>query len=376
MKLETAESVTMGHPDKAADYVADCVLDACLTQDKNSKVACEVLLSHNSAMVAGEISTKAKLDLQNVVTGALLKIYGTIPSKIWSDIVKQSPDINQAVGDGEEQGAGDQGIVYGYATNETITFMPPAVNFARSITNQLNKKMQELNIGPDGKSQVTIERNDDGTFKGIKTIIVSVQHPETMGQSKLKEIVTKKIIEPLFEEYDLTNTEILINPSGKFVVGGYKADTGLTGRKLMVDTYGGLIHHGGGAMSGKDASKVDRSGALMARWVAKTIIYAKLCDEVEVGIAYAIGKAQPVMVSIDTKGTWRYVKDKYIAEAVKRVFDFRPNSIADALDLRKPIYANTAINGAFGGNKEPWEQVSLIKCEQLKAALKEIMHEN
>ena len=361
MNYQTAESVTLGHPDKAADFIADSILDACLKEDPDSRVACEVMLSHEVMMVAGEITTKAKLNYQAIAEEAVKTACGSVPESFVSDIVTQSPDISQAVDktDRKKQGAGDQGIVYGYATKETIVEqMPLATVIAHDITNLLISEGPRHGIGPDGKSQVTVAYNDDGTFHHVETVVVSVQHKPEMPQSKVEEIV-KVMVDYTLKKYDRENwwtAQLMVNPSGRFVLGGYKADTGLTGRKLMVDTYGGLARHGGGALSGKDPSKTDRSGAYMARWVAKAILSAGLAERVEVGIAYAIGKAEPVMVSVDTFKTWHQIPDRSIAEAIKKAIDLTPEGIEKALNLKNyKAYKLTAAHGHFGRPDYPWE---------------------
>ena len=288
MKIVTAESVTIGHPDKLADYIADSILDACLKNDKESRVACEVMLTAGKAFIAGEITTKAKPEYEEIVRSAIEKVgYDTEGLEIEVRIHTQSPDIAGGVfkEKEEEQGAGDQGIVYGYACDESKSYMPLAIDLAHKLTNRLTffrEKDAIKGLLPDGKSQVSLAYDENGKLVGVKSVLISTQHEEWKNVEELKTEVERCIIKPLFESFscDLEipelaitkDTEILINPSGKFVLGGYDADTGLTGRKLMVDTYGGIAHHGGGAFSGKDPSKVDRSGAYMARYVAKNIV--------------------------------------------------------------------------------------------------------
>jgi S-adenosylmethionine synthetase len=374
---ETAESVTMGHPDRASDYVADRLLDAYREKDADAHVAIEVMLSHEVLSVAGEVSGKhsEEVDSQSVAENTLIEIYNDTPDSFDADIFQQSPDIAQAVGSGEEQGAGDQGIVYGYATDETFKFLPLATLLARKITDRIDRYGSIGDLGPDGKAQVTIAKNPDGTFDHIATVVVSVQHRENC---KLEQVQTKvrSLIAPIFEEYDLSQTEFLINPSGRFVVGGFTADTGLTGRKLMVDTYGGLAHHGGGAMGGKDPSKVDRSGALMARWVAVQIVGAGIASEAEVSIAYAIGKADPVAVDVRTNGKWETTPDRYIAEAVRQTFDFRPKAIEKALELQSVKWSATSRIGVFYGDDFKWNQIDNEKIAELKENVKAAVHED
>lgn len=373
---ETAESVTLGHPDRASDFIADRLLDAYRQKDPNAHVAAEVMLSHEVCTIAGEVTGKGsdKVNAQAVAEDALERIYGTTPDSFDVDLFPQSPDIEAAVDSGADQGAGDQGIVYGYATNATFCRLPIATMLARRITDRIDRYGDIGNLGPDGKAQVTIAKNPDGTFDHIKTVVVSVQHTEESTHEQV-EAKVRALIAPVFEDYNLTETEFLINPSGRFVLGGYEADTGLTGRKLMVDTYGGLAHHGGGAMSGKDPSKVDRSGALMARWVAVQIVEAGLAEEAEVSIAYAIGKAEPVAVDVRTNGTWNTAPDRYIAEAVRRAFDFRPKAIENALGLQTVVWADTARLGAFYNDEFKWNKPDETKIAELNKQLKEVLHD-
>lgn len=373
---ETAESVTLGHPDRASDFIADRLLDAYRQKDPNAHVAAEVMLSHEVCTIAGEVTGKDsdKVNAQAVAEDALERIYGKTPDSFDVDLFPQSPDIEAAVDSGADQGAGDQGIVYGYATNATFCRLPIATMLARRITDRIDRYGDIGNLGPDGKAQVTIAKNPDGTFDHIKTVVVSVQHTEESTHEQV-EAKVRALIAPVFEDYDLTKTEFLINPSGRFVLGGYEADTGLTGRKLMVDTYGGLTHHGGGAMSGKDHSKVDRSGALMARWVAVQIVEAGLAEEAEVSIAYAIGKAEPVAVDVRTNGTWNTAPDRYIAEAVRRAFDFRPKAIENALGLQTVVWADTARLGAFYNDEFKWNKPDETKITELNKQLKEVLHD-
>ena len=379
MKLKTAESVTSGHPDKLADYIADCILDECMAQDPESRVACEVLLSHEVLMIAGEITTKANVDYQAIAEKAIRNVGYEPPDSFVDDIFTQSPDIKQAVdeSDTHEQGAGDQGIVYGYATNETLSQIPLAADLAHRLTDKLmemHEGRNELKLGADGKAQVTVAYGEDDKFIRIASVLVSVQHSEDAEIKALRKGLLDLIIKPALGEFDISQTEIIINPSGRFVKGGFEADTGLTGRKLMVDTYGGLAHHGGGAMSGKDPSKVDRSGAYMARYIANAIIKAELASECEVSIAYAIGKAQPTAVNVDTFGTWAVAPSRYITEAVKRAFDLTPAGIIRQLRLKGTSYRYTAINGHFGCEKGyPWENVDSPTVTRLKNALNEVI---
>ena len=309
MRYETAESVTVGHPDKLADYIADTILDECMRQDPESRVACEVMLSHEVLMVAGEITTKAKVDYQGVAEKAIRDAGYAPPDSYLEDIFTQSPDIKQAVDESEahDQGAGDQGIVYGYATDETLSMLPLAADLAHRLTNRImtlrDDRESGFELGPDAKAQVTVAYENNGKLSHVASILVSVQHPETLTEDAVREIVIKRVILPSLPTVNLGKTELIINPSGRFVKGGFEADTGLTGRKLMVDSYGGLARHGGGAFSGKDPSKVDRSGAYMARYIAKNIVAAGLAQKCEASTAYASARSGPTLVYAETDGT-------------------------------------------------------------------------
>lgn len=355
-RIYTSESVTCGHPDKLADLIADAILDECLEQDAESRVACEVMLAHNKCFISGEITTAAHVDYEYIARCVMAQV-GYDPTEIEVEvrIHAQSEDIAQAV-DGTELGAGDQGIVYGYATNETLNFMPLPIELAHRLTNRLEECRRERIIDgllPDGKSQVSV-RYADGRFAGIVSVVVSAQHKAEKDLGQLTEEIKEKVIGSVLKEYDLSQTEILVNPSGRFVLGGFEADTGLTGRKLMVDTYGGIAHHGGGAMSGKDASKVDRSGAYLARYIAKNVVAAKLADKCEVALSYAIGVPQPTAIDIDTLGTGKCRED-VILDAVKRVFDLSVSGTIEKLDLRLPVFSQTAVGGHFGKPQFMWE---------------------
>lgn len=379
MVFETAESVTLGHPDKLADYIADSILDECLKQDPNSRVACEVLIAHDTLVIAGEITADAELNSAEVAEKAIRAAGYEPPRRIYRDIVEQSYDISDAVDGGEEQGAGDQGIVYGYATDETLSRLPLATDLAHRLTEKLMQTCYGLNdigIRPDGKAQVTVAYGEDGKFSHIASVLISVQHDEEKDVEELRRQVQSGIIDPVLYDFDTSKTEFIINPSGRFVKGGFEADTGLTGRKLMVDTYGGLAHHGGGAMSGKDPSKVDRSGAYMARYIANAIVVQGLAKKCEVSIAYAIGKPQPTAVNVDTFGTWQYAPDRFIAEAVKKAFDLTPAGIEKELKLTKIGYADTAAHGHFGAGKSyPWEQISHPLTDRLSKVLHDVLDE-
>lgn len=360
----TAESVTSGHPDKLADLIADSILDECLEQDENSHVACEVMLAHNKCFISGEITTKAKVDYEQIAKETIADVgYDADAIEYEIRIHEQSGDIAQAVGR-EEQGAGDQGIVYGYATDETLNFMPLPIELAHRLTDRLEEcRVNGIIKGilPDGKSQVSIDYNGE-RFDKISSVIVSAQHEESKDLDELKTEILEKVIGKVLEEYDLTGAEILINPSGRFVLGGFVADTGLTGRKLMVDTYGGKAHHGGGAMCGKDASKVDRSGAYLARYIAKNIVAAKLAEECEVALSYAIGVPMPTAIDVNTFYTGA-VNEKIIIEAVKKVFDLSVGGTIDKLDLKRPVFKQTAVGGHFGKDFLAWELTD--KAEEL-----------
>lgn len=360
----TAESVTSGHPDKLADLIADSILDECLEQDENSHVACEVMLAHNKCFISGEITTKAKVDYEQIAKETIADVgYDADAIEYEVRIHEQSGDIAQAVGR-EEQGAGDQGIVYGYATDETLNFMPLPIELAHRLTDRLEEcRVNGIIKGilPDGKSQVSIDYNGE-RFDKISSVIVSAQHEESKDLDELKTEIREKVIGKVLEEYDLTGAEILINPSGRFVLGGFVADTGLTGRKLMVDTYGGKAHHGGGAMCGKDASKVDRSGAYLARYIAKNIVAAKLAEECEVALSYAIGVPTPTAIDVNTFYTGA-VNEKIIIEAVKKVFDLSVGGTIEKLDLKRPVFKQTAVGGHFGKDFLAWELTD--KAEEL-----------
>ena len=347
--LYTAESVTSGHPDKVCDQISDAILDEYLKQDSKSRVAVETLGAHGLIVIGGEVTSRGKVDAEKIARQVYKYIGHPEKPKVLVNIVSQSPDIAQGVDTG---GAGDQGIMYGYATNETKEYLPLPVVLAHKLTSGL-EKLRRTNkkfwwLKPDGKSQVTVE-NDR-----VKTVLISCQHDEKISQEEIKKLLTKYLIRPVIGKGDY---EILVNPTGKFVYGGIYADTGLTGRKLMVDTYGGLISHGGGAFSGKDPTKVDRSGAYMCRWVAKNLVangYAKKCI---VSVAYAIGRAEPLMVEVDSFGTGNHQKAR--STALKN-FDFKPLVIIDRLKLRRPIYLPTAAYGHFGRPGFPWEQIIKI----------------
>ncbi len=339
----TVESVTSGHPDKICDQISDAILDECLRQDSRSRVAMETFGGHGLLLVGGEVTTNARVDFADVARRVYRDIGHTNELEIITRVVQQSPDIAQGVDAG---GAGDQGIMYGYATNETPEYLPKGVVLAHKLTaglERLRRSGEVKWLHPDGKAQVTYHNGQ------LKSVLVSCQHDEGVSQQEIRETITNKLITPLIG--DVSQVEILVNPTGKFVQGGFEADTGLTGRKIIVDTYGGLVPHGGGAFSGKDATKVDRSAAYMARFAAKNIVAKGLAQTCLVSVAYAIGRAEPLMVeAVNEKG-------ESLGEIVKQKFDFRPAAIIDRLGLRRPIYQQTAAYGHFGKSGLPWEEV-------------------
>lgn len=378
-KLFTSECVTTGHPDKVADRISDSILDACLAQDPGSRVACETMVTTNFCLIAGEITTKAQVDYAAVARQVIRDIGYTDPDLGFSDrdaeilcrIHTQSPDIALGTND-QVGGAGDQGMMFGGACNETPELMPLPIAISRALTNRLTEKVGENpRLRPDGKAQVSVEYDEDGKPMGIETVVVSIQHSEDYPMEELRRYVRQEVIAPVLRDYgfDLQNVEhIYINPTGKFVVGGPDGDTGLTGRKIIVDTYGGYFSHGGGAFSGKDPTKVDRSAAYMARYMAKNIVAGGLADKCQVELAYAIGVAQPVSVRVDTYGTGK-VSDEKLTELLRDTFDMTPAGIIRALDLRKPIYADTAARGHFGIQGKTWEKTDKAALLRSKAGL-------
>lgn len=346
-KNYTVESVTNGHPDKICDQISDAILDECLRQDPNARVAVESFGGHNLLLVGGEITTRAKVNFAKIAKEVYARIGYADDLKILVNVSQQSPDIAQGVDIG---GAGDQGIMYGYATDETTEYLPQGVVLAHKLTRSLENLRTSGQLSwlkPDGKAQVTVE---DGK---IKTILVSSQHAEDIDQAEIRKELIAKLIRPLLKNTE--EIEILINPTGRFVAGGFTADTGLTGRKIMVDTYGGLIPHGGGAFSGKDATKVDRSAAYMARFAAKNLVANKLGKQCLVSVAYAIGQAEPVMIeAINEKG-------KDLSAITKKYFDFKPRAIIERLGLKNPIFSQTSNYGHFGKSGLPWEEIIEIK---------------
>lgn len=366
--LFTSESVSEGHPDKIADQISDAVLDAILKQDPKARVACETYVKTGMALVGGEITTSAWVDIEELTRKTINDI-GYTSSEMGFDanscavlnaIGKQSPDINQGVdrNDPLEQGAGDQGIMFGYATNEMPNLMPAAISYAHDLMRrqaEVRKNDTLPWLRPDAKSQVTLIYQD-GQIKGVDTIVLSTQHSEDIEQKALHEAVMEEIIKPtLPAEWLTSRTKYFINPTGRFVIGGPMGDCGLTGRKIIVDTYGGAAHHGGGAFSGKDPSKVDRSAAYAARYVAKNIVAAGLADRCELQISYAIGIANPTSIYVNTFGTEKIHHDK-IVSLIKEFFDLRPYGLIQMLELIQPIYQQTASYGHFGRDIFPWEK--------------------
>ncbi len=373
-KLFSSESVTEGHPDKVADFISDSILDAALKQDPKARVAIETAVTTNYCLLFGEISTTAQIDYEKVAREAIRKIgytdeaYGYHADHVQVDlrIKPQSPDIAMGVDKTKDKdlGAGDQGFMFGYANNDTIELFPLPIYLAHRLAERLTevrKKGIIKGLRPDGKTQVTVEYDEHDRPTRIHTVVLSTQHDEFWKQEDLHKEVMKHVIEPVLEKYDTTDTIYRINPTGRFVMGGPHGDAGLTGRKIIVDTYGGYARHGGGAFSGKDATKVDRSAAYMARYIAKNIVGSGVADQCEIQIAYAIGVAEPVSVRIDTFGTEKVSLDK-IYEVVHESFDLRPGAIIKALDLKQPIFSLTSAYGHFGRNIEAftWERLDKI----------------
>jgi len=355
----TSESVTEGHPDKVCDQISDAILDACLAQDPLSRVACETLAKNNQIVIAGEITTKASFSPEGIVKKALKEIGYEYSPEILNILSQQSPDIAQGVDTG---GAGDQGMMFGYATNETAELMPLPILLAHKLANRLKeaRKSGELKyLLPDGKSQITIEYRDGKPFR-IRSVVIAAQHQEEVKLEDLRQDIIKQVIDPILSAYDLNKDQIqyFINQTGKFVLGGPLADAGLTGRKIIVDTYGGLTPHGGGAFSGKDPSKVDRSGAYMARYLAKNIVAGGLADKCGIQIAYVIGYRQPVSLMLDFYGTGKIEEGK-VADYILKNIDLSPGGIIEKLNLRQPIYKQTAAYGHFGKEGLPWESTDL-----------------
>ena len=381
--LFTSESVTEGHPDKICDQISDAVLDACLEQDPESRVAVECLTKTGVVVVAGELTTQGYVNIPTIVRRTLKQIGYTKSSYgieadtcgVLVHIEEQSPDISQGVTEGQgqyqEQGAGDQGMMFGYASDETEAFMPLPIHLAHLLAQRLAEVRKNKTIpyfGPDGKSQVTVEYVD-GRPRRVTAVVISNQHDHGIAHDRIETDVIEKVIRPVCGSWLTEETVFYINPTGKFVLGGPYADAGLTGRKIIVDTYGGMGRHGGGAFSGKDPSKVDRSGAYAARYIAKNLVAAGLAGKCEVQLAYAIGVAEPVSVNVNTFGTGRICEEKMVA-LVREHFPLKPAAILRELELKRPIYSETAAYGHFGRTQFPWER--LDRVDRLKAALEEV----
>jgi S-adenosylmethionine synthetase len=371
--LFTSESVTEGHPDKIADQVSDAILDACLSDDPTSRVACETLTATGLVVIAGEITTKAYVDFQNLVRGTIASIgynnalYGfdSNTCAVISSINKQSGDIALGVDTG---GAGDQGMMFGFACNETAELMPAPISFAHKLCMRLSEVRKHGKLPylrPDGKSQVTVEYDEHHKPVRVDAVVISTQHSETVGNDELRSDILRHVIQATIPAHLLDeDTKYHINPTGRFVIGGPMGDTGLTGRKIIVDTYGGMGRHGGGAFSGKDPTKVDRSAAYMARHIAKNIVAAGLADRGEVQLAYAIGVAEPVSVLVDTFGTGK-VETPIISDLIRAHFKLTPKGIIESLNLRRPIYCKTAAYGHFGRNDPDFTWESTDKAAKL-----------
>lgn len=376
----TSESVTEGHPDKICDQISDAILDAYLAQDKNSRVACEVMIAKDLIVASGEISSIGNVDIKNIVKKTLKKIGYTRPPygidldrcQIITSICKQSTDIAAGVDEanGVEQGAGDQGLMFGYACNETKELMPLSISLAHKLTRRIALIRKEKLLPwarPDGKSQVTV-KYVNGKPVEITAIVISIQHSPTVTYAQIKRDVIEKVINPVCGAYMNNQTILHINPTGKFVVGGPEGDVGLTGRKIIVDTYGGMGRHGGGCFSGKDPSKVDRSAAYMARHIAKNIVAAGLAQKCEVQIAYSIGVAEPISLYVNTFGTSDFLEET-IEKAVRSVFMLKPAEIIAYLDLRRPIYSATAAYGHFGREETNFNWEKINKADELKQVI-------
>jgi S-adenosylmethionine synthetase len=366
--LFTSESVSEGHPDKIADQISDAVLDAILEQDPKARVACETYVKTGMVMVGGEITTSAWVDIEELTRNTVREIgythsdmgFDADSCAVLNTIGKQSPDINQGVdkADPKDQGAGDQGIMFGYATNETEVLMPAPITYSHRLVQRQSEVRKNGTLPwlrPDAKSQVTFQYNSEGKIAGIDAVVLSTQHSDSISTEALREAVMEEIIKPTLPAEWLTKeTKYFINPTGRFVIGGPMGDCGLTGRKIIVDTYGGAARHGGGAFSGKDPSKVDRSAAYAARYVAKNIVAAGLADRCEIQLSYAIGVADPTSIMVETFGTEKVSHD-IIVEAVRQNFDLRPYGLQEMLNLLQPIYQKTAAYGHFGREEFPWE---------------------
>ena len=375
-RLFTSECVTNGHPDKVADSISDAILDACLAQDAGSRVACETMVTTNFCLICGEITTKAVVDYPAVAREAIRKIGYVYPGdgfdadsvEIQCRIHTQSADIALGTND-EVGGAGDQGMMFGGACTQTPELMPLPVALSRALSNRLTECVHSNDLlRPDGKTQVSVEYDEAGNVIGIDTVVVSIMHSADFEISELRRYIREGVIAPVLKQYGFDIADVAnihINPTGNFVIGGPNGDTGLTGRKIIVDTYGGYFSHGGGAFSGKDPTKVDRSGAYMARYMAKNLVAAGLAKQVEVQLAYAIGVAEPVSVRVNSYGTG-IISDEKMTELLRKTCDLTPGGIIRKLNLRRPIYSQTARNGHFGADNLPWEQLDL--AETLKKA--------
>jgi S-adenosylmethionine synthetase len=390
-RLFTSESVTEGHPDKVCDAVSDAILDACMEQDPMSRVACETATCTGFVLVTGELTTKANLDIPAIVRKTVNEIgyndartgFDGNTCAVMVALDKQSPDIAMGVDkaleakEGElkddlDTGAGDQGMMFGYATNETDDYMPYPISLAHKLAKRLTDVRKDGTLPylrPDGKTQVSVEYDENGKPTRLEAVVLSTQHDEDVTQEQIHEDIRKYVFDPILpKELVDENTRFFINPTGRFVIGGPHGDAGLTGRKIIVDTYGGMARHGGGAFSGKDCTKVDRSAAYAARYVAKNIVAAGLADKAEIQLSYAIGVAQPTSINIDTFGTGKLSEEKLV-QIIRENFDLRPAGIIKMLDLRRPIYRQTAAYGHFGRNdlNLPWE--ALDKVDNLKKYL-------
>ena len=374
-RLFTSECVTCGHPDKVADAISDAILDACLAQDANSRVACETTVTTNFCLICGEITTKAVVDYPAVAREVIRSIGYTNPQdgfaadtvEILCKIHTQSADIALGTND-DVGGAGDQGMMFGGACTQTPELMPLPAALSRALANRLTQCVQSNDLlRPDGKTQVSVELDEQGKVIGIDTVVVSIMHSADFEMSELRRYIREGVIAPVLQQYgfDIANVpHIHINPTGNFVIGGPNGDTGLTGRKIIVDTYGGYFSHGGGAFSGKDPTKVDRSGAYMARYMAKNLVAAGLAEQIEVQLAYAIGVAQPVSVRVNSYGTGK-IADEEMTALLRKHCDLTPGGIIRKLQLRRPIYSPTARNGHFGVENLPWEQTDLADVLRL-----------
>lgn len=376
----TSESVTEGHPDKVCDQISDAILDAYLQEDPQAHVAIECMISQRLLVIAGEVNSTAEINVEEIARDLLWQIGYTsdevgidyLRCAVVCNVHQQSPDIAQGVLQKEAIGAGDQGMMYGYACNETADHLPLPIQLAHGLTKQLANLRKSGVIPyllPDGKAQVTVEYQDSGRFSRITDIILSTQHTDTVSQDQIRQDIIEKVIKPVLgEQYYSTEIRILVNPTGRFVVGGPKGDVGLTGRKIIVDTYGGVVPHGGGAFSGKDGTKLDRSGAYMTRYACKNIVAADLAERCQLSVSYAIGVAEPVAYHLETFGTEKIPKE-YIYATLGTIFDFTPQGIIDTLGLRFPVFAQTASYGHFKAGL-PWENMDKVDLlKQLRQAV-------